>query len=75
MNPPHAIEAPGDDGAVGSRHRDRSAYTFGFSRLYLKTGEEVRIRFTPVRSGKFTFTCDIHPGMEGEVFALRVGRA
>lgn len=169
MNPRHAIEVLGDDGAVGSRHRDRSTmrmmrfarsavltamvtavvscsassssvraqepvggtveivihrsayqvpsgflkvgepatihltntdsithgfewvltdgeeirieteglttYTRAFSRLHLKPGEEVRIRFIPVRSGKFTFKCDIHPGMEGEVFALRVGRA
>lgn len=52
-----------------------TTYTVGFSRLHLKPGEEVWIRFTPVRSGTVTFKCDIHPGMEGEVFALRVGRA
>lgn len=52
-----------------------TTYTAGFRRLHLQPHEEVRIHFTPMRRGKFTFKCDIHPGMEGEVFILKVGEA
>lgn len=46
-----------------------------FTRLHLQPGESVRIRFTPVRSGVIKFKCDLHPGMEGELFVLKLGLA
>lgn len=49
--------------------------TIGFRGLHLSPGQDVRIRFTPVREGKVTFTCDLHPDMKGEVFMLRVSPA
>jgi len=52
-----------------------TTFTLGFKGLHLNPGETVRISFTPMRTGKFTFKCDIHPDMEGEVFVLQVGQA
>lgn len=46
-----------------------------FTRLHLQPGQSVRIRFTPVRSGVIRFKCDLHPGMEGEIFVLKLGLA
>lgn len=47
-------------------------YGKGIEGLYLEPGEEVSIAFTPTRSGKISFRCDIHPGMSGEVAYLTI---
>lgn len=47
-------------------------YGKGIEGLYLAPGQEVSISFTPIRSGKLSFRCDIHPGMTGEVAYLTI---
>jgi len=47
-------------------------YGKGIEGLYVGPGEEVSLVFTPRRSGKLSFRCDLHPGMTGEVIYLTV---
>ena len=53
------------------------ATTFGrgIKGVHIAPGGEVQIRFIPPRPGRFTFTCDLHPKMKGEVLLLSVGAA
>ncbi|NKE69764.1 cupredoxin domain-containing protein [Candidatus Manganitrophus noduliformans] len=53
------------------------ATTFGrgIKGVHLTPEKEIAIRFIPPRAGKFTFNCDIHPNMKGEVLLLSVGAA
>jgi hypothetical protein len=48
-------------------------YGKGIKGLYLDSGQEVRIRFTPTRPVKMSFRCDLHPAMTGEIVFLSVG--
>jgi hypothetical protein len=47
-------------------------YGKGIKGLYLDSGQEVRIRFTPTRPVKMSFRCDLHPAMTGEIVFLSV---
>lgn len=47
-------------------------YGKGIEGLYLGPEEEVWISFTPIRSGKLAFRCDLHPSMAGEALYVTV---
>jgi len=48
-------------------------YGKGVEGLYIAPGAEARLSFTPTRSGRVQFHCDIHPDMTGEIAYLSVG--
>jgi len=72
----HGFTSPGFRG-LDVRVESEGVVTYGkgIEGLYVGPGEEVSIVFTPRRSGKLTFRCDLHPNMTGEVLYLTVGAA
>lgn len=47
----------------------------GIKGVHIAPGAEVKILFIPPRAGKFTFVCDLHPNMKGEILLLSIGAA
>ena len=45
----------------------------GIKGVHIDPGEVMQIRFIPTAQGEFTFQCDLHPFMEGELLILSVG--
>lgn len=52
-----------------------SAYGKGIEGFYVDPGKTLVIRFTPERPGKYSFHCDLHPDMKGELYLLEVPAA
>lgn len=50
-------------------------YGKGLGGLYVDPGKTLVIYLTTERSGSFTFRCDLHPQMKGELFALEIPAA
>lgn len=48
------------------------AYGKGVDGFYLDPGKTVTIRFIMPQPGRFTFRCDIHKDMEGEIYLLEI---
>jgi plastocyanin len=48
------------------------AYGKGISGVYINPGETLKIHFIPNRAGGFSFRCDLHPNMKGELLLLSV---
>jgi plastocyanin len=48
------------------------AYGKGIGGVYINPGETLRIHFIPNRPGSFSFRCDLHPNMKGELVLLSV---
>ncbi|MBI1823324.1 MAG: cupredoxin domain-containing protein [Nitrospirae bacterium] len=44
----------------------------GIKGVHIDSGKTVRIHFVPNRSGKFSFRCDLHPNMKGELLILSI---
>ena len=47
----------------------------GIKGIHINPGETARLHFVPTRPGKFSFQCDLHPSMKGEVLVLTIGSA
>ena len=52
-----------------------AAYGKGVEGFYVDPGRTLVIRFVPDRSGKYSFRCDLHPKMSGELYLLDVPAA
>ena len=52
-----------------------AAYGKGVEGFYVDPGRTLVIRFVPDRSGKYSFRCDLHPKMNGELYLLDVPAA
>ncbi len=52
-----------------------SAYGKGVEGFYVDPGKTLVIRFTPERPGKYSFHCDLHPDMKGELYLLELPAA
>ncbi len=52
-----------------------SAYGNGVEGFYVDPGKTLVIRFTPERPGKYSFRCDLHPDMKGELYLLEMPAA
>lgn len=52
-----------------------AAYGKGVEGFYVDPGKTLVIRFVPERSGKYSFRCDLHPKMTGELYLLEVPAA
>lgn len=52
-----------------------AAYGKGVEGFYVDPGKTLVIRFVPDRSGKYSFRCDLHPKMNGELYLLDVQAA
>ena len=52
-----------------------TTYGKGIKGVYIGPGETLQIHLLPTRPGKFSFRCDIHPNMKGELILLSVGAA
>ena len=52
-----------------------AAFGRGIKGVHIQPGGEFNIRFMPTRAGKFSFQCDFHPSMRGELMMLSVGVA
>ncbi len=59
------------DGEVGGM----AVYGKGIEGFYVDPWEILVLRFTPTRPGQYSFRCDIHPRMKGEVFFLEMNTA
>ncbi|MFI5305150.1 MAG: cupredoxin domain-containing protein [Nitrospiria bacterium] len=44
----------------------------GIKTVHIGSGKTVRIHFLPNRPGKFSFRCDLHPNMKGELLILSI---
>jgi len=51
------------------------SYGKGVEGFYVDPGKTLIIRFTNERPGSFSFRCDLHPQMKGELFLLEVPTA
>jgi len=52
-----------------------SAYGKGIEGFHVDPGKTLVIRFTPERPGKYSFRCDLHPDMKGELYLLELPAA
>lgn len=52
---------------------DATTYGKGIKGVYINPGQTVQIHFIPNRPVRFSFHCDIHPNMKGELLLLSVG--
>ncbi|MEW6246300.1 MAG: cupredoxin domain-containing protein [Nitrospirota bacterium] len=52
-----------------------AAYGRGMEGVYVDPGKTLVIRFTPDRAGNYSFRCDLHPGMKGELYLLEIPAA
>ena len=52
-----------------------AAYGKGVDGVYADPNKTVILRFTPERSGKYSFRCDLHPQMKGELYVLEIPAA
>ena len=52
-----------------------AAYGKGVEGFYVDAGKTLVVRFIPERSGKYSFKCDLHPQMKGELYLLEVPAA
>jgi hypothetical protein len=61
--------------AVHGEGEGISAYGKGVEGFYIDPGKTLVIRFTPERAGKYSFRCDLHPEMRGELYMLEIPAA
>jgi hypothetical protein len=52
-----------------------AAYGKGIEGFYVDAGKTLVIRFVPERAGNYSFKCDLHPQMKGELYLLEVPAA
>ncbi len=52
-----------------------AAYGRGVDGFYVDPNKTLIIRFTPERAGKYSFRCDLHPQMKGELYMLEISAA
>jgi hypothetical protein len=52
-----------------------AAYGKGVEGFYVDPGKALVIRFNNQRAGKYSFRCDLHPKMKGEVYVMEVPAA
>jgi plastocyanin len=52
--------------------RGATTYGKGIRGVHINPGETVTIRFMPTKLGRYTFECDLHPNMKGEILVLSV---
>lgn len=52
-----------------------AAYGKGVEGFYVDPGKTLVIRFTTERTGSYTFRCDLHPQMKGELYMLEIPAA
>jgi len=52
-----------------------AAYGKGVEGFYVDAGKTLVIRFVPERAGNYSFKCDLHPQMKGELYLLEVPAA
>lgn len=52
-----------------------AAYGKGVEGFYVDPGKALVIRFNNQRPGKYSFRCDLHPKMKGEVYVMEVPAA
>jgi len=50
-----------------------TTYGRGVRGVHINPGETVTIRFVPTKPGRYSFECDIHPNMKGEILSLSIG--
>jgi plastocyanin len=52
-----------------------SAYGTGIEGVYVDPGKTLVIYFTPERGGNYSFRCDLHKQMKGELYTLELPSA
>jgi hypothetical protein len=52
-----------------------AAYGKGVEGFYIDPGKTLVIRFMPERAGKYSFHCDLHQKMSGELYLLEIPAA
>ncbi len=51
------------------------SYGKGIEGFYVDPGKTLVVRFTTERTGNYSFRCDLHPQMKGELYMLEVPAA
>lgn len=51
------------------------SYGKGIEGFYVDPGKTLVIRFTTERTGNYSFRCDLHPQMKGELYMLEIPAA
>jgi hypothetical protein len=52
-----------------------AAYGKGVEGFYVDPGKTLVVRFNNQRPGKFSFRCDLHPKMKGEMYVMEIPAA
>ena len=52
-----------------------ASYGKGIEGFYVDAGKTLLVRFVPERPGKYSFRCDLHPKMTGELYLLEIPAA
>src|SRR6266540_564744 len=52
-----------------------AVYGKGVEGFYVDPGKTLVIRFNNQRTGKFSFRCDLHPKMKGEMYVMEIPAA
>ena len=52
-----------------------AAYGKGVEGFYVDPGKTLVVRFVPERPGKYSFHCDLHPKMRGELYLMEIPAA
>lgn len=61
--------------AINGEGEGIAAYGKGVEGFYIDPGKTLVIRFTTERPGSYTFRCDLHPRMKGELYLIEVPTA
>jgi plastocyanin len=69
----HGFTSPMLFGILVSGEDDQIVtYGKGVEGFYVNPGKTLVIRFTPERPGRFSFHCDLHERMKGELYVLEI---
>ncbi|HET6674125.1 MAG TPA: hypothetical protein VFG71_02235 [Nitrospiraceae bacterium] len=58
--------------SIHGEGEDIEAYGKGIDGFYVAPGKTLTIRFITQHHGQFTFQCDLHPDLKGEIYLLEV---
>ena len=58
--------------SVHSEGEGIESYGKGIDGFYVGPGKTLMIRFITQQQGQFTFQCDLHPDLKGEIYLLEV---
>ncbi len=70
---PHGFISPSlEEMVVEVESKSGTTLGKGITRIHINPGQELQIHFLPTKPGSFSFQCDIHPKMKGELLSISI---